>query len=139
LVWKQTIWQPCVYFYGQFAGISVHQLDDGKPRSVDRENLFELDSKFLATPAQAICVQLKGTRPFQCTYLRKQRVKIDEISSHLNSFTLAILSPFTFVWKKHINLKTRPIMFALVLQTFFGKKTLISTLGKVIYFKGTFF
>jgi hypothetical protein len=30
-------------------------------------------------------------------------------------------------------------MFALVLQTFFGKKTLISTLGKVIYFKGTFF
>jgi hypothetical protein len=44
---------------------------------------------------------------------------------------------------KHRNLSTRTSMFALVQQTFFGKNLvksmMISTLDKVIYYKGTFY
>jgi hypothetical protein len=48
------------------------------------------------------------------------------------------------VWQMgHINLSTRTSMFALVQQTFLAKnlvkRLLISTLDKVIYYKGTFF
>jgi hypothetical protein len=49
---------------------------------------------------------------------------------------------YSFVGVAHRNLRSRATMFALVQQTFLAKKPcknlLISTLDKVIYYKGTF-